>query len=67
MKDLIEKYVGKEGTIALQRPKGISMNVRIVDVKEQYGKLQWLVTPLSGSGSGWVAEDPLKPAPIEID
>ena len=58
MKDLIEKYVDKEGSVLLG---GMRVNVRCIDVKESYGKMRWLVAPLSGMGQAWVEQDPLLP------
>lgn len=58
MKEQIEKYVGKDGSILLN---DMRINVRVIDVKESYGKMRWLVTPLSGMGQTWTEQDPLYP------
>lgn len=31
----------------------IKINVRILDLKEHFGRVDYLVTPLSGSGQQW--------------
>lgn len=70
MKDIIEKYVDKEGSVTLNgtnRINGIAFNVRILDYKEAYGKKRWLVAPLSGKGTAWVEQDPIHPEPIVIE
>jgi hypothetical protein len=53
MKNLIEKYVGKGATI---RVKNFKFEVLINDVRTSYGKEQFLVSPMSGSGESWVEE-----------
>lgn len=53
MKNLIEKYVGKKGTIRLGL---LTIEVKITDVKEAYGKTRYQVEPVSGSGSAWVED-----------
>lgn len=59
MKDIIEKYVGKEGSIFLN---GLRVNVRCLDYKESYGKPRWLVESTNGGGKTWTEQDPLAPA-----
>lgn len=51
MKDLIEKYVGKTGTVFAG---GMIVGVQICDVKMSYGRERYLVTPLQGKGEVWV-------------
>lgn len=58
-----EDFVGKEGSVVWE---GMAVNVRIIDYTEGYGKKRWLVTPLSGRGSKWIEQNPLKPEPIVI-
>ncbi len=55
---MIQKYVDKQGSVLIG---GMRVNVRIIDVKESYGKQRWLVAPLSGMGQAWVEQDPLLP------
>ena len=57
MKDLYEKYVGKEGTIRLG---GLTIDVLVGDVKNSYGKERYLVTPKAGAGEIWVEAVTLK-------
>lgn len=49
--------VGKTGTI---EQGGLVIQVKISDVREMWGRLQALVSPVSGSGSVWVMVDRIK-------
>lgn len=51
MKELIEKYVGKKGTIDAG---GLKVEVEILDVKLAWGKERYEVQPVAGSGKVWV-------------
>lgn len=51
MKDLIEKYVNKKATIVQNRMR---FNVIIKDIKINYGKELFLVTPENGEGEAWI-------------
>lgn len=51
MKEKIAKYVGKGAIVNLQ---GLRVAVKILDIKERWGRLRYLVSPLSGSGEIWV-------------
>lgn len=51
MKELVIQFVGKEGTIRLG---GLKVLVKILDIKQVYGKNRFLVTPVAGSESVWV-------------
>ncbi len=51
MKALIEKYVGKKGTIFAG---GLTVEVEVKDVKLAWGKERYLVAPIAGSGEVWV-------------
>ena len=53
--DILEaaQLVGKEAAVRLD---GLRVNVRVQNVKQSYGKIRWLVTPLSGSGFKWVEQ-----------
>lgn len=46
------KTIGKEGTISVA--SGLTINVRVLDFKNSYGKDRWLVEPVSGTGKIWV-------------
>ena len=51
MREEIEKYVGKTGTIVLN---GLTIRVKIQDVKNSYGRDRYLITPIEGAGVVWV-------------
>lgn len=51
MKEDIKKYVGRKGTIILS---GLTIEVRIEDVKQSYGKIRFLVKPVAGTGNTWM-------------
>jgi hypothetical protein len=46
-----EAYVGKYGRLSTG---GMLFNVKIKDIRNRYGNLDVLVTPMSGSGEKWV-------------
>ena len=43
--------IGKEGSIYNGT---LRIKVRVVDVKQSYGKQRWEVEPVAGSGRAWV-------------
>lgn len=43
--------IGQEGSILMD---GVRVYVRVLDVKQAYGNLRYLITPLSGVGQTWV-------------
>lgn len=51
MKNLIEKYVNQKASIATNRMR---FNVIIKDVKMNYGKEMFLISPEKGEGEAWV-------------
>lgn len=51
MKKEVSEFVGKKATLDCN---GLSVEVKIVDVKSSYGRMRYLVTPASGSGEVWV-------------
>lgn len=55
MKELLAN-IGKEGHIYAG---GLTINVKVLDVKTSYGNLRYLVTPLSGSNEVWVNDSSL--------
>jgi len=51
-----EKFVGKKGTIDVvgARDSGnITVEVKVVDVKNVYGRNLYQVTPIAGAGKVW--------------
>lgn len=50
MKELYDKYVGKIVSVDLG---GLSVKVKIVDVKNSYGKNRFKITPVEGKGEVW--------------
>jgi len=50
------KVLGRAGRWEPTTPEGgLSVDVRIVDVRQAYGKLQYRIVPLSGTGEVWVS------------
>lgn len=47
----------KRGTI---KHKGMTINVRVLGIKESYGRKRYLVTPASGSDTAWMEKVALK-------
>lgn len=52
--------IGKTGTIAAE---GLTVQVRILDVKQTYGRLRWLVTPVAGASEKWTETVTINPQP----
>ncbi len=50
MKELIEKYVGKKAYIQYGN---LTIPVEVKDVKNSYGVIRCLVSPINGSGQEW--------------
>ena len=46
----LQKYIGKEYILPI---KGIRIPVKVVDVKENWGRVILEVEPTSGEGSAW--------------
>jgi len=53
----IAELLNKRATIML---KGMSVNVRIIDGREAYGRTDVLIEPVSGSGWAWVSAERVK-------
>lgn len=56
-KEALDKYIGKHGTIALDK---LVIEVEILDFKNSYGNNRFLVAPVSGSGQSWVENVKIK-------
>lgn len=58
MKGLKDKLssIGKKGSISMD---GLSIEVKVVDFKQSYGRDRWLVTPVSGKGQKWIEQNPV--------
>lgn len=54
MKKLVNEFVGKKATIVCNL--SLKVEVQVVDVRTIYGKTQYLVTPVAGSGERWVED-----------
>lgn len=50
MKEYLDK-IGRRGEISLGQLRII---VTILDVKQAWGQIRWLVSPVEGSGAQWV-------------
>jgi hypothetical protein len=47
----LKEYIGQTATIRLS---GLTIAVRIIDIKETWGRTRYLVTPIAGSGEIFV-------------
>lgn len=56
MKELLQA-VGKRAEVSLG---GLTVLVKILDVKQSYGRTRYLVTPVTGSGEVWVEQVSIK-------
>lgn len=52
------KYIGKIAKLSYH--PALVFDVKILDVKQSYGNIRFLVEPVSGSGSAWVQDNNLK-------
>lgn len=52
-----KRFVGKQGRIVLN---SLSVEVTISEVRNRYGNVDALVSPIAGSGKVWVRADRLK-------
>lgn len=52
------KAIGKRAT--LTTTEGLAIEVRVVDARQAYGRLEYLVTPIHGKGEAWVTPAKLK-------
>ena len=48
-----QRYKGEVGTVAME---GLTVGVKITDVRVRFGHLDLLVKPLNGSGERWVEQ-----------
>jgi hypothetical protein len=47
------KAVGREGQLPVV--EGLSVSVRVTDVKSAFGEVRYRIEPLAGEGFAWVA------------
>ena len=47
-------YVGKVGTFTPFRLPGLRVNVRVLDARSKFGRVDLLVSPVAGTGAEWV-------------
>jgi hypothetical protein len=65
----MQDLIGRTGSFYV---KGMGISVKVVDVRTRYGRVDYLVTPVAGTGETWMTEDSVtlavvKPAaPITI-
>lgn len=59
----IRELAGKLGKRATYHPPcgGITFEVEVEDVKEQWGRVRYLVRPVAGSGATWTEAITEKP------
>lgn len=51
----VSAYVGRSGTLPVQFSSGaLGIEVRVLDAREAYGRIDILIEPLYGAGSVWV-------------
>ena len=48
----LASYIGRVGMIDRL---GLGFKVTVLDARQSYGNVQYLVTPVAGSGKNWVA------------
>jgi hypothetical protein len=55
----IAKSIGKNGTYQIRSASGESLhvNVRIIDVRSAFGRIDYRIEPIQGTGQVWVSAD----------
>jgi len=53
----LTRVLGKEGTLRGNRDNPLTVGVRVKDARIRFGRMDFLVSPLSGSGEVWVESD----------
>ncbi len=48
--------MAKIGKQAIYRVNGLNFLVKVLDVKQSYGKIRYLITPIKGSDETWVEQ-----------
>ena len=51
MQELLQKWYHRKVHIKLG---GLTISVVVLDIKERWGKIRWLVSPEAGKGEVWV-------------
>lgn len=47
----VASLIGRQAELIISRK--LKIEITILDVRESFGNLQWLVTPVAGSGEEW--------------
>ena len=50
----LHAVVGKSGTYQVDGASGLSIWVKILDTRERFGEVDYLVSPVAGFGQRWV-------------
>jgi hypothetical protein len=59
------KLIGKIGIFTTQ--EGFTIDVRINDVKQAYGRTRYLISPVNGTGKVWTETEPqIKQGPFGL-
>jgi hypothetical protein len=56
---LFKRYMGSKAQWAPAQSKGVTVTVRIEDIRESYGRIDFLIAPLAGTGECWVQDSTL--------
>jgi len=62
IRELIQR-IGSRGLRGRLRFASQSFDVRIIDCREVFGRVDYLVEPIAGNGVRWVAADSVDPMP----
>ena len=54
MKKQVEEFVGKKALYKMNL--SLTIEVKVLDVRKIYGKEQYLIAPIAGSGERWVED-----------
>lgn len=59
--------IGTRGQLVIDRPGPLTAPVVVVDARESYGRVQWLVEVVGGHGAAWVNSDRVQPTTNQED
>lgn len=59
----LAQYIDKQGL--LRTAEGLRVTVGVIDARERFGRLDFLVAPLHGSNRAWVSADRVELGAVE--
>ena len=54
---VVKRYVGEIASLSFERTGDMSVRVHVKDVRRGYGRYDFLVSPVNGTGEAWVSAE----------